>query len=100
MLRIAQKLVGKPFVDRLYDGILRKIISSSASIYAIEGDVYDLIYDELEMRHIVAQNERDSLWLCIYSYDLSDSTDERRFLSCAAVRFPKAKTEPGTDTPK
>jgi hypothetical protein len=72
----------------LYDDeLLKRVLRSPASICAIEGDVYDLVYDKLEMLHIVAQKERDDLWLCICSYDLSDSTGER------LVRFSEAETE-------
>lgn len=83
----------------LYDPVSKKFLSCPVSLVSVEGSKYDLLFDQLETRHIQKipgeEKENNCLYLCIYTYDLlshrEGQYDERKFVSCAVVRLPKSK---------
>ena len=84
----------------LYDPSTKKFLSCPVSLATVEGLKYELLFDQLETRHIQRRpGEDDSLYLCIYTFDLMNHRegqhDERKFVSCAVARLPKAKNASG-----
>jgi hypothetical protein len=84
----------------LWDGLQHRFISVPASMVANKGSQFSLVYDELEMRQVTTEKvegKPDHLWLVIYTYDLrvhrEGQFDERKFVSCAVCKLPKAKAK-------
>jgi hypothetical protein len=88
----------KPLICRFYlwEQLQGRLLSTPASLTAMEGSVFNLVFDELEMRQIQsdADGKLDNIWLVIYSYDYAPASDgcseEISLISCAVQRLPKA----------
>lgn len=92
----------KPAVCRfsLYDPTSKRFLSTTLSLLTLDGSRFDLLFDQLELRHVQMMPGDDgknaSLWLCIYTFDVAPQKDglgyDRKFLSCAAVPLPRMKS--------
>jgi hypothetical protein len=82
----------------LYDQMSHKYLSCPASLTVIEGTKYNIVFDELELRHISSEGnpaKPDNLWLVVYTYDLisagDDQSDIRKFVSCGCAKLSKMR---------